>query len=290
MLLSVAVVTCGILCQSDPWPQLWSELEVLLAGGASEAETGVLRSHLAQAAQETGDEPRAELLRTVLESLAGHETSVAAAKLAALQPSPFSAREHWLLAEVLAPAPARARAVLAALAGSADLARWQFFLAWNTAVDEARAMRYEESALPIQTELHRRYQADWSAMDLALTYKSLGQSEAADQLLAEAIVREGAAGRWTAHLWEQRGILALGCGDEQAARDYLGKALLLGSGDAGLVLSRLELMEGRPESARAGFRALLFEQPTPDWAWRGWGSALLPPPFAAPVVKNAPKH
>jgi hypothetical protein len=290
MFSAVVVVACGILCQSDPWPQLWSELEVLLGGGASEAEAAVLRAHLAQALHETDDDPRAELLRTALESLAGHDTPAAAAKLAALQPSPFSAREHWFLAEVLAPGPARARAVLEALGGSGDLTRWQFFLAWNTAVDEARAMRYEESTLPIQTELHERYQADWSALDLGLTYKSLGKSKAADHLLAETIGREAAAGRRTAHLWEQRGILALGSGDERAARDYLGKALLLGSGDAGLVLSRLDLMEGRSESARLGFRALLLDQPTPDWAWRGWGSALLPPAFAAPAVKNAPKH
>lgn len=277
--------TCGIPSQSDPWAQIWTELEVLLGGAAPENEAAALRAHLNTALREAGG-PRTELLRAALESHAGHDASAAALRLAALQPSPFRPREQWFLAEALAPGPARAGAVLAALAAPDDLARWQFFLAWNTAVDEARALRYEESALPIQLELHRRYLADWSALDLSLTYKALGRFEAAEQVIGEAIVRETSAGRRPGALWEQRGILALGSGNERAARDYFGKALALGSDDAGLVLSRLDLMDGRIEAARRGFRALLFDQPPPDWAWRGWGTALLPQPFAAPAARH----
>src|SRR6185295_7986910 len=114
---------------------------------------------------------------------------------------------------------ARARAVLAALESPTTLARWQFFLAWNTAADEARAMRSEESTLPIQLALHARYQAEWSAIDLATTYRALGQRAAAERVLSDAIAREEAAGRRSSALWEQRGILALGFGDTSAARD-----------------------------------------------------------------------
>lgn len=274
--------------QGDPWAQIWSELETLRGGAVAEAEAVVLRKHLNHASREDSDEPRLLLLRAALESLEGGELSAIARRLAAMEPSPFTAREEWFLADLLPPGRERAASVLVALKAPGTLARWQVLLAWSTAVDEARALRYEESTLPIQRNLHARYQAEWSALDLTVTLKALGNYETAEHTLREVIDSEAAVGRHPNKLWEQLGILALGFGDEGRARDYLGKALALGSDDAGLLLSRLDLIQGRTAAARRGFRALLRNQPPPDWAWRGWGAALLPSAFATPVAKNVP--
>lgn len=269
----------------DRWAQVWSELEALRAGPASAAEAGALRTRLTEVARAAGD-ARGELLRCELETLAGRDAASAARRLAALSPSPFGPREQWFLADVLPAGAERAAAVRLALTDPAPLQRWQFLLAWNTAVDEARALRHAEATLPIQLELHSRYQAEWSALDLALTYKALGEREAADRVLAEGIAREEAAGRRPHALWESRAIVALGFGDEATSRDYLGRALALGSDDAGLLLARLDLMAGRVEAARRGFRALILGRLPPDWAWRGWGTTLLPAPFAAQEVTS----
>lgn len=272
--------------QADAWAQLWTELELLRSGKVSPAEADMFRAHLGEALTEA-DGPRAELLRAALQSLSGRDASAVAMRLAAEHPGSFSAREQWFLADMLPPGLERARTVLAALEAPTTLTDWQVLLAWNVAVDEARALRLEESALPIQHELHERYQAPWSAEDLALTYKALDLREAADRVLARAIELEEAAGRRPAGLWEKRGINALGFGDEAKARDYLGMALALGSDDASLLLGRMELMAGRNEAARPAFRALILRSPPPDWAWRGWGMALLPSAFAA-QTKTAP--
>jgi tetratricopeptide (TPR) repeat protein len=288
-LLLVGLAVLGIPQQGDTWAQLWTELE-RLKGEVPAAEAAALTAHLQEALAEASEDPRGELLRASLEAHQGRDTSSTARRLAALEPTPFAPREHWFLADLLPRGPERARAVLRALEAPSNLARWQFILAWNTAVDGARGLRFEEFALPIQLALHARYQAEWSALDLALTYKSMGEHAEADRILAEAIEREDAAGRTTRNLWEQRGILALGSGDEARARDYLGKALAFGSDDAGLLLSRLDLMAGRTERARAGFRALILASPPPDWAWRGWGMTLLPPASERPAAHTPARN
>jgi hypothetical protein len=264
--------------QDDSWAQIWSELEALRSGKISAAEASVLRGHLGDTLVQHADAPRAELLGLALAALTGSDASAAAARLATLAPSPFTARESWFLADLLLPGPERARLVLAALESQDPLADWQVLLAWNVAVDEARALRFETTALPIQLGLHERYRAAWSAEDLALTYRFLGRGQDAQTLLERAIDTERAAGQRAAGLLEKRGIQALGDGDGAAARDYLGQALALGSDDAGLVLARMDLFAGRNEEARRGFQAHILGQPPPDWAWRGWGTALLPPP------------
>jgi hypothetical protein len=272
--------------QGDPWAQIWTELETLRAGGASTAEAGALAERLTLASREGPDDPRRDLLRAALESYAGRDVGARALRLSALRPDPFGARERWILADLLPTGPERAAAVLRALESPAPLARWQVFLAWNTALDAARALRYEEAALPIQEEMHRRYQADWSALDLCLSSRALGRWADARRVLEETIAREEAAGRRPAALWEHLGVLALGAGDDRAARDYLGRALAWGSPDAGLLLSRMDLDSGNVAAARRGFRALILDAPPPDWAWRGWGTALLPAAFAAPLVAD----
>jgi len=288
-MIAWTLIQLACLCgsyQGDSWAQIWTELETLRNGKTSAAEAGVLRGHLGDALLEGTGGPRAELLRASLEALSGRDVSSAAEGLASLDPSPFSARELWFLGDLMPMGAERGRIVLAALETATPLADWQALLAWNVAVDEARALRFEQTALPIQLRLHERYQAGWSAEDLALTYKSLGRWKAADDVLAGAIDKERAERRQPAALWERRGILALGFGDETAARDYLGLALAHGSDDAGLLLSRLDLIAASAEDARRGYQALVFGRPPPDWAWRGWGMALLPPPFAEPATMN----
>lgn|SRR5262245_2035936 len=287
-MIAWTLIQLAYLCsvQADPWAQLWTELETLRNGKTSEAEASVLRGHLGDALREGTGGPRAELLGAALEAMSGRDVSPAAERLAALVPSPFSPRELWFLGDLMPKGAARAHVVMAALEGDATLADWQALLAWNVAVDEIRALRIEETALPIQLRLHERYRAAWSAEDLALTYKFLGRRQDAEEVLARAIDKERAEGRQPAALWERRGILALGFGDETAARDYLGLALAQGSDDAGLLLSRLDLIAVKTEDARRGFQALILGRPPPDWAWRGWGMALLPPPFAEPAKLN----
>ena len=262
--------------QGGEWSTLWDQLERLRGSEPASAESAGLRVSLLAAAQARPLDPRADLLRAELEVLAGRRSSAVALRLAALQPDPFVPRERWLLADVLPPGPERAQQVLAALQGDEDLSRWQLVLAWSAAVEEARALRIPGAGLPIQERLYERCPADWSATDLALTRRSLGDERGADKLLAETIARETAYGRPTAALWTQRGIGALGFGDERRARDYLGRALAQGSDDANLVLSRLDLLEARVGAARRGFRTSILKWPPQDWAWRGWGMTLLP--------------
>jgi tetratricopeptide (TPR) repeat protein len=278
--------------QGDAWAQVWTELEALRAGKTSAAEASVFRAHLGEALRAAPEGPRSALLQAALESLEGRNVVTIAQRLAALRPDPFSPREQWFLADLLPPGAERTRVVLAALASPTVLTRWQVLLAWNASVDEARALRLADAALPIQANLYERYGDAASAVDLAQTYRALGQGQAADQVLAQALERELAAGRRPGELWEARGVNALAFGDESLARDYLGRALALGSEGAALRLARLELQAGRIEAARRGFRTLILDAPPPDRAWRGWGTSLLPAPFAPsrtriPVPPNA---
>jgi tetratricopeptide (TPR) repeat protein len=277
-----------LLAGAEPqggWPAVWDELDRLRTLPAGTGEAAPLERRLLEVVRESAGDPRSELLRSWLEMRATGASAPSAAGLVGLAPGLFESRERWLLAEALGPGPERAKEVLAGLEDPTPLARWQLLLAWNAAVEEARALRLPGAVLPIQERLHERYQADWSALDLAITLRWLGRAEAADGLLEETIAREAAAGRPTAELWSQRGIAALGFGDEERGRDYLGRALALGSKDAHLVLARLALQRGDLEAARRGFRALILDDPPQDWAWRGWGTTLLPAAKAAPARK-----
>ncbi len=270
--------------QGDDWSALWAGLERLRDPQTSPAEAEALRASLFEAVQVRPGDPRADLLRAGLEASAGRDASRMALRLAGLEPSPFGPRERWFLADALPPGPCRAQQVLEALRDPAPLPGWQLVLAWNVAVDECRALRLAGSALAIQESLHERYPADSNlALDLALTRRLLGDEPGADSLLEETIIQEASVGRPTAELWAQRGIVALGFGDEQRGRDYLGKALAQGSDDANLVLSRLELVQGQLAAARHGFRASMPGVPPADWAWRGWGLTLLPAAQASPA-------
>ena len=77
-------------------------------------------------------------------------------------------------------------------------------------------------------------------------------------------------------LYDRRALGRIGAGRTDLARRDLGAALARGSSDAGVVLGRIALTEGRLEDARAIFRELLAEEPPQAWALRGWGLTMLP--------------
>jgi hypothetical protein len=284
---ALVVALAGAAGQGDIWPALWADLGALRAGGLSAAESSACEARIEKAIEDLPESPRASLARACIETLHGRDATLAASRLQMLRPSPFTAIELWHLADLLSPGPDRAHIVLEALADEQPLARWQVLLAWNVAVDEARALRFEQGALPLQFALHERFRQPSTASDLALTHRALGQGEAADRVLASSIGRAEEGGENSYELWEARGINALGFGDVQLARDYLGRAVAHGSLGAALLLSRLELMSKHDSAARAGFRALILDTPPPDWAWRGWGTAALPPAFA-PAQRRSP--
>ncbi len=282
----LAALALALTAAGEDWSATWQDLARLRAADAP-ADAPALRAALTERARALADDPRGLLLGAELDLLAGHDVAEVASRLEALEPRPFRGVELWFLADVLR-SPARAAVVLEALEDPAPLERWQLLLAWNTAVEEARELRLAGAAIDIQRELHRRYQADWSAIDLALSLRNLGDAQGADQTLAQTIERETGAGRPTAELWSQRGIAALGAGDEARGRDFLGRALASGSDDAGLVLGRLDLVAGRADAARRGFRPSILRTPPADWALRGWGLSLLPAPADAPALRRPP--
>jgi len=273
----LALLLFLLVARQDAWSTIWTDLESLRAAESAGGEVELARARLNAAARAEGSDVRLDLLRLELDHLAGRDVRARAQTLARLEPSPFGARELWFLADPLPPGEERVRCILAALAGTSEPKLWQARLAWNVAVDEAMARRFE-AARPVQELLYRRFPEDWAATDLALTYRHLGlRSE------LEAVFEERLARAPSDALWSQYAIATLGHGDERRARDYLGRALALGSADAAQVLARLDLVQGRTEAARTGFRAIL-QTPPMDWAWRGWGLSLLPEPFAAPAV------
>ncbi|MEW6072289.1 MAG: hypothetical protein AB1726_06775 [Planctomycetota bacterium] len=274
--LSLALAPGGPARAATDWEAVWDDLVRLDSLAAESEEAQALVARLARAAEEGEDAPRTELLRRQLSRRRG-EASTSLPAFTAAVPWPFAGRETWLAAEVLPPGPERVRTVLWALDElPAATDRRYLTTAWSAAVDEARALRLAKGALPIQERLHAEFAAPWSALDLALTLTWLDRAGEADRVLAAAIEREREGGRPGAELWSQRGILALGAGNERRARDYLGRALARGSADAAIVLGRLDLDHGRNRSARVAFRALSWDALPGDWAQRGWGLSLLP--------------
>lgn len=130
----------------------------------------------------------------------------------------------------------------------------------------------DTQALALQEALHGRVQADWSALDLIQTLARLGHTERADGLCAERLERSPLS----PDLWNARALLWLGAGQPDRAAPYLGAALRTGARGSRLTLARLDLVQGRREAARAGFRTQLGEPSGGDWALAGWALTLLP--------------
>jgi len=190
-------------------------------------------------------------------------------------------QDAWQRARGLAPGAARAEALLVALGevGPGELAAC-LQVSYEEFLNETRAYRLD-LALPLAEAMHRRALAPWSAISLALASSRAGRPERAREVLLEQLGR--ATDRVTEYdLLERLGLVALGAGDRQEARKFLGAAFARGSANAGVVLARLALAEGRRETSRAVFRSLLGEEPSQSWAHRGWGLSMLPGTEPAP--------
>ncbi len=186
-----------------------------------------------------------------------------------------TAQDSWDRARELAPGKARAEALLGALdeVGEEELPAC-LEVAWEEFRNETRAYRLD-LALPLAEAMHRRAEAPWSAVSLALASTRAGRSERAREVLL-AQLRTTAGGPTEYELLERVGLAALGAGNEQEARKFLGAAFARGSANAGVVLGRLALAEARREQSKALFRSLLDEEPSQSWAHRGWGLSMLP--------------
>lgn len=187
--------------------------------------------------------------------------------------APRAQQQDW--ADICAQPAGEARALAMAewiAQGEGALPADQAQAAWEAAVAEADALRWQ-SAIPLQRELHRRVQQDWSALNLALSLNRSQGAEAADGVLAAQLPRSHAP----AELWSQRGIYWIGADEIERGRNCLGRALALGSSDAAVVLAREDLQRGEVARARAALRDLVTEQPPGPWALRGFGLALLLP-------------
>lgn len=130
-------------------------------------------------------------------------------------------------------------------------------------------------AVPLAEAMHARARAPWSAMSLALISRRAGRSERELAVLEEAL--EAAEDPVTRRdLLVSLGHARLVAGATEPGLSALGSAFCRGSSNAGVVLGRMALREGRPRQARAIFRTLLRDDPPPSWALRGWGLSLLP--------------
>ena len=267
------------------WEQVWADCELALEEPASEAALARLALAAARAEPES---PEAIVLATFLARRA--DPSAVLPELPG-EPGVLSPAAAWIALELAPAGPRRDRLALVALApferdpGAAALEGRHLNLAWEAWRAAAVGLRFD-AALALGRIVHGEAQAEWSAISLALTATRAGAYEEAERVLAAQLARAYSNGADAAALWTQRAITALANGNERAGRAYLGSAILLNSADAIAIWARLELAAGRPERARAGFRAALLQPEPGPWAQRGWGFALLPSAPAEPPHKE----
>jgi len=281
-----------VVVSQEDWGRVWMELARLraLPAGSRDVQAGRALEQRARVAIAGVDERASARGHLVVAQLArlglsGIEAGPSVTELAHRSLVGFDGAEAWLLAEVLPSGAARVRAVLHALQRTDPLSDEQSQLAWSIALSEADELRLAQGALPLQRLLHERYHSIGSAINLALTVSRLGDRAALDQLLADATRRAESVGRPSEELWSCWGTALAGFGDETRARDYLGRALARGSGDAALVLARMDLVAGRLDAARSGFRPSILSSPPSPWGLRGWGTSLLPMPHTPPATE-----
>jgi hypothetical protein len=189
----------------------------------------------------------------------------------------------------LEPGVARARELakhLAQLEG--DELQAHLVVAFEEFMLQSRAFRLD-LACPLAEAMHASAGATWSAMSLALVSTRAGDSARARTVLGEQLDRTP-EGVEQYELLERLGLAILGAGDERQALAPLGSALARGSANAGVVLGRLALEEGRLAQARTLFRCLLREQPPQSWALRGWGLSMIPPRDGLPGSPAQRQH
>lgn len=133
-----------------------------------------------------------------------------------------------------------------------------------------------ESAAEVQARLHAHLSAEWTAINLALTWTRLGRLDEAREMLGAFLEREPR----NAAAWNHLGQLELGDGNPLQARRHWARAIACGSQGATVSLARLDWDQGRIESARVGFR-VGAGRPDPDaWSLRGWALSCLPDQLA----------
>ncbi|MFT7668321.1 MAG: tetratricopeptide (TPR) repeat protein [Planctomycetota bacterium] len=146
--------------------------------------------------------------------------------------------------------------------------------AFNEFMTQNQAFQLEP-AQALAEAMHSRARATWSAMSLALVSTRAGASDRAEEVLREQLAGT-LEGPDKIALLERLGLALQGAGFERRALGPLGSSFARGSRDAGVVLGRIALRQGRLDHARAIFRSLLDEEPSPSWALRGWGLSMLP--------------
>lgn len=138
-----------------------------------------------------------------------------------------------------------------------------------------------EVARHLAEGMHARAGAPWSAMSLALVSTRAGDSPRAEEVLRHQLsLTPDGPDRHA--LLERLGLARLGAGKQASGLGPLGSAYARGSPNAGVVLGRIALREGRRGEARAVFRTLLEQEPPQSWALRGWGLSMLPPVEGTP--------
>ncbi len=296
-LLIAVLWALPVRAQEATWAEAWAEVDrlpELPAAAPERAELlATLEERAARAREATPGTPehtRGLLLAARLESLSpGEGAGSARERLTRAPLAGLEGDELWRLAAALPACPLRVTSVLQALR-TTEPTREQQLLAFEIGVEEAQALRLAGGARPIQELLHERYPAIWSTIDLSLTLSRLGEETALDALMKTAIPRERAAGWPVADLWSSWGTATVGFGDIARGRGYLGRAVAGGSSNAALVLSRMDLLDGRLEAARSGFRPSILSSPPHAWALRGWGTSLLPAAYDPPVTAPASRQ
>ena len=185
----------------------------------------------------------------------------------------FALSDGWEEVHAMEPGTARGKAIAALLATKPDsLEQDELMLAWEAGKRAAEGLELN-LALEIQGPLFELAPAEWSGVNLAITFQRLGDWRASDEVMGTLL--QGIPLADPAGTWSQRGIFALGAGEVLLAREHLGRALCLGSADASAILAREDLARDNIQSSRAGFRAALAGNPEHPWALRGWGLSLL---------------
>jgi len=129
-------------------------------------------------------------------------------------------------------------------------------------------------ALQLAEALHRRSNAVWSGMNLAISRTRMGAYAGATEVLAELLGTDMGLSDM-ATLRSRLSLVYLGSGGLIRARGSLGAGLAQGSGDSGIVLGLIALERGRWDRSRALFRSTLARDPRQPWAGRGWGLSMV---------------
>ena len=282
--VAAAVLAAGLSQPPSPqhfqeewdWSAVWDAVESL---AESSIEVEAVRAALPTDAP---DPRRRALFEAALPDSDEESRARLARAIHAIPPGtdwPLSERESWLAARSLPAGPARGRAVLHGLdltaRGGTVLDGSRLRLAYEAGVEAAEDQRLGEAVL-IQRPLHALAQAEWSAMNLALSLRRVGDYDGADAVLERQLERPNGS----AELLSQRGLNALAAGRRNRARDWLVQALARGSSDAAVILGRVDLAAGRYEACRRALRPWVESESPGAWAVRGWALSLVETPLA----------